>query len=137
MKSRLPKSECVSPNHTRKISEVLLEFADEIVPPDGETLPIETAVTLAVTLWNLPLLPDVAQKEAMLLLRRSLTHSQVPMVEVEVFRLLDLRRTRYANDRRFVMEYKLHHDKAGPRLVAVSADLDRPENRDRSKPPSD
>jgi hypothetical protein len=73
----------------------------------------------------------------MLLLRRSITFAPLPHVDVEVFRLLDLRRTRYANDRRFVMEYKLHHDKAGPRLVVVSADLDRAENCDRPKPPSD
>ena len=56
-KLRLPKKERVSPNYSRKISDVLLEFASEIAPGDAKPDVFATAVNLAVLLWNSPLLP--------------------------------------------------------------------------------
>ena len=130
MKLRLPKSERLSPNHTRKISDVLFEFSGEIAPHDSPPHILENAVSLAVMLWNVPLLPAEQQKDAMVEIRRSLGTMSKPLLDAEVFRLLDLRRSRYANDRRLVVNYKFLFDQTGPNLVVASADLDRPENRE-------
>lgn len=130
-KLKLPKKERVSPNYSRKISDVLLEFAHEIAPVDAEPDILANAVNLAVLLWNSPLLPEPAQTENMNQIRQWLAEKGRLDLQVEITRLLELRQTRYPNDRRLIMDYDLAYETKGPRLTVSSLDLNRPENQSR------
>ena len=125
----LPGKIGISPNYSRKISGVLMEFAQEIAPADSRPDVFGTAVVLAVLLWNIPLLPEAARAENMDRLRQWLAESGRLDLQLELARLLELRNTRYAADRRMVLDYKLEHRAKGPRLSVSSFDLDRVENR--------
>ncbi len=129
---KLPGKERISPNYSRKISDILLEFAQEIAPFDcaNETFP--AIVDFAVLLWNIPLMPEDLRAQAMDRLREMLATKGQLDLQPEIERLLDLRQTRYGADRRMVMDYKLEHEAKGPRLSVASLDMDRPENRARS-----
>ena len=137
MKDKLTGKHTISPNHSRKLSEVLLEFAEEIAPVD-ELAPladqqkvVANAVALAIMLWNTPFLPQALQAESVDRINQWLATSgrTDAKSKAEVERLLELRRTLYGTDRRMVMDYKLGHAAAGPELTVSSLDLDRPENR--------
>lgn len=130
MKFRLPKHQRVSPNYARKISEVLLEFAEEIAPRDSAPHVFAHAVDLAIILWNLALLPEDQQKDAMVEIRQRLqTARQRPVIDIELQKLLELRKTRYGSDRRLVADYRFVFEAKGPRLTVSSLDTNRPENR--------
>ena len=129
MKFKLPGKERVSPNYTRKISELVLEFAEEIAPCDSGPGIFADAVALAVLLWNTPLLPEDVQAEGMDRIRDWLAGKGQLALQTEIARLAELRQTRYGTDRRMVMDYKLEYATKGPRLTVASLDIDRPENR--------
>jgi len=129
MKFKLPGKERVSPNYARKISELVLEFAEEIAPRDSGPGIFADAVALAVLLWNTPLLPEDVQAEGMDRIREWLAGKGQLALQTEIARLLELRQTRYGTDRRMVMDYKLEYESKGPRLTVASLDMDRPENR--------
>lgn len=128
MKSKLPEGERLSPNHSRKLSEVLFEFTGAIVPLDSPPDLLELAVGFAVLLWNVALLPEPAQTKTLDQLRQVLARTDRSHWQLEIERLLELRRTRYASDRRLVLGYRFAFTPEGPRLVALSADLDAPED---------
>ena len=131
MKFKLPKKERMSPNHSRKISDVLMEFALHIVPMDTPPEIFTNSFRMAVLLWNTPLLPEVAQAENMDRIRVWLAEKQRLDLQFEIARLLELRKTKYGADRRIVMDYTLKFEAKGPYLSVVSLDLDRPENKPR------
>jgi len=94
MKSKLPKRRRSGPNYTRKLSAVLFEFVEEIVPIDSEPRVLEEAVTLAVALWNLPLLPEDSQAEGFNRLRQLLARVDRLDLHPEILRFFELRKTR-------------------------------------------
>ena len=137
MKFKLPGKERVSPNYARKISELVLEFAEEIAPRDSGPGIFADAVALAVLLWNTPLLPEDLQAEGMDRIREWLAGKGQLALQTEIARLAELRQTRYGTDRRMVMDYKLEYEAQGPRLTVASLDMDRTENRtSKTCPPS-
>lgn len=129
MKFTLPGKERLSPNYSRKISDILMEFAQEIAPAESPPHIFGNAVGLAVLLWNTPLLPEAARAENMDRIRAWLVEKQRLDLQTEITRLLELRQIRYGADRRFVMDYKLKYEAEGPRLSVASLDMDRSENR--------
>lgn len=131
MKFILLEKERISPNYTRKISDVLMEFTQEIAPADSAPHIFGNAVGLAVLLWNTPLLPEAAQAENLDRIRAFLAAKQRLDLQTEIARLLELRQSRYGADRRFVVDYKLEYEAKGPRLSVASLDMDRPENQGR------
>lgn len=133
MKFKLPNRERLCPNHSRKLSQSLLELAEEIAPPHSEPKVFSAAVGLAVFIWNHVLLPEDKQGEAWFLLRQRMKTADKPELEAELSRLLELRRTRYGNDRRFVVDYSLEHEAKGPCLTVASLDQDRPEHREAGR----
>jgi hypothetical protein len=54
MKFKLPGKESVSPNYALKLSELVLEFAQEIASRDSPPSMFTNAVGLAILLWNSP-----------------------------------------------------------------------------------
>jgi hypothetical protein len=130
-KLKLPGKERVSPNHSRKISDALMEFAQEIAPVENAPDIFGNVVGLAVLLWNTPLLPAPAQSENMDRIHAWLAERGRLDLQTEIARRLELRQARYGSDRRMVMDFKLEYEAKGPRLSVASVDLDRLENRDR------
>lgn len=129
MKFKLPAKERLSPNYSRKISDILFEFVQEIAPADSPPEVLEGAVTLAVLLWNVPLLPEADQSESLDRIRELLARQGRLELQTEITRLLELRKSRYGTDRRFVVDSRLEYEKKGPRLSVASLDFDREENR--------
>jgi len=128
-KSKLRGNKGFSPNYSRKVSALVLELAEEIASRDSEPGVFRNAVALAIVLRNMPLESEVGQTEDMDHLREWLAERGELDLQMELARLLDLRRTRYGTDRRFVIDYKLDFRPRGPVLTVSSLDLDRPENR--------
>ena len=128
MKFKLPDKERISPNYSRKISDLLMEFAQEIAPADSAPNIFANAAGLSMLLWNTPLLPEDAQAENMDHIRAWLAEKGRLDLQTEIERLLELRRTRYGSDRRLIMDYKLTFEAQGPHLTVASLDLDRPES---------
>jgi hypothetical protein len=128
-KLKLPDKERISPNYSRKISDIVLEFAHEIAPADCAPDIFAKAVGLAVLLWNTPFLPEAVRTEHMDRIRAWLAERGRLDLQSEIARLLELRQTRYGSDRRMVVDYKLQYKAKGPRLSVASLDMDRPENR--------
>lgn len=122
---QLPKRERISPNYSRKISDVLCEFVEEIVPADSEPHILEQGVALAVLLWNHHLLPERAQAEGMSQIQKWLATAGRLDLQTEISRLLELRKTRYGSDRRIVAHYEVELDGKNLRLTVASADPDR------------
>ncbi|GDY20189.1 hypothetical protein LBMAG56_15340 [Verrucomicrobiota bacterium] len=131
MKFISPGKESISPNHSRKISECLMEFALEIAPADSARDTFANAVGMAAMLWNVPVLPEAEQARSMDVIRSWLAQIGRLDLQLEIGRLLELRRKRYATDRRVIMNYKLEYGAKGPELIVASVDLDRPENQGR------
>jgi hypothetical protein len=128
-KLKLPGKERVSPNYSRKLSDIMLEFAQEIAPAHSAPDIFGNAVGVAVLLWNTPLLPESVQTENMDRILAWLAEKGRLDLQTEIAGLLELRRTRYGSDHRMIMDYKLQYEKKGPRLSVASLDMDRPENR--------
>jgi hypothetical protein len=126
---KLPNKERLSPNYARKISDMLLEFGQEIAPPDSADETFSAGVDFAVLLWNMPLMPDDLRAQAMDRLRELLALTGQLELQTEIARLLDLRQTPYGADRRMIIDSKLEHEAKGPRLSVASLDMDRPEER--------
>ena len=126
---KLPGKERIRPNYSRKISDILMEFAQEIAPAESAPDIFANAVGLAVLLWNTPLLPEIVQTENMNRIRGWLAEKGRLDLQIEIARLLELRQSRYGADRRMVMDYKVEYEAKGPGLSVASLDMDRPENR--------
>jgi hypothetical protein len=94
MRFKLPKDEQISPNHSRKISEVLPEFAEEIAPRNSEPEVFHTAATLAMGLWNLALVPRDKQAEDLVRLFDGMKAGNNTLLQFRVQELLELRKTR-------------------------------------------
>jgi hypothetical protein len=129
MKRKLSGKRQISPNHTRKLSEVLLDFAEQIIPLNDDPKVVSNVVSMAIVLWNTPLMPPALQAESMDRFNRMLAAAGLPDAAAAAARWLELRQTNYRTDRRMVMDYNLEHTAQGPELSVSSLDLDRPENR--------
>lgn len=129
MKFKSSSNENIGPNHARKISANLMEFAQEIAPANGPPDTFADAVGLARILWNAPLQPEAEQAKSMAEIRTWLAQIGRLDSQFEIMRLLELRRKRYGADRRMVMDYTLKYTATGPQLTVSYLDLDRPENR--------
>jgi hypothetical protein len=125
MKQKLASPETISPNYSRKISEVLLEFAAELAPLDSAPKELAIAVNLAILLWNTPLLEAAVQSENLARIRQWLLEQGRMDLQTELARCLEVRQTRYSTDRRMVMDYRLTCEAQGPRLVVTSLDMNR------------
>ncbi len=129
-KFKLPAKECISPRYPRKVSDLVLELAQEMAPVDSDPDTFRSAVSLAVLLWNTPLLPEAAQIANLDRICEWLAERGRLDLQSEISGLVELRQRRYEGDHRMVVEYELQYEAKGPRLRVVSLDMDRPKNRD-------
>lgn len=109
----------------RKLSEVLMEFVGEIVPEDATEEEFGQSVELAVVLWNVALLPDDRQGEVLWRMRERANRGDDPFFAGRLHELVDLRRRRYGDDRRMVVDFRIEETKRGRMLWVTSADADK------------
>ncbi|MCC6352521.1 MAG: hypothetical protein IT577_01470 [Verrucomicrobiae bacterium] len=124
--SRRRKSETGDPDgpvsDRRRLSEVLMEFVGEIVPEDASEDEFAQSVELAVILWNLALLPDDRRGEILWRMGQRASRADDPFFTGRMHELVDLRRQRYGDDRRLVVDYRIENTKRGRILWVTSSD---------------
>ena len=120
----------ISPHHQRKLSEVLLELMNEIRPtePDDEEYPLW--VDFTIMLWNIGALPREAQGKLLFRLRQKVGSAKDPLFDLSIANWLELRRTRYPDDRRVALDWEIVEARKKSTLQVVSADLNRLENQE-------
>lgn len=101
-----------------------MEFVGEIVPEDASEEEFGQSVELAVVLWNVALLPEERQGEILWRMGQRADRSDDPFFTGRLHELVDLRRQRYADDRRLVVDYRIEETKRGRMLWVTSADAD-------------
>jgi len=123
----------ISPNQQRKLSEVLLELMNEIRPtePDDEEYPLW--VDFTILLWNIGALPREAQGKLLFRLRQKVGSARDPLFDLSIASWLELRRTRYPDDRRVALDWEIVDARKKTTLQVVSADLNRLENQKPEK----
>lgn len=116
------------PGYTRKLSEVIMEFAEALHGELPEDDSAKMLLQLAILAWNLASLPediwDDTEKE--LFEKLGIDPSSYEGVTVEAFlREMTLQRQMmYPDDRRLVLDYQLLRDAHGDlRLEVISTDL--------------
>jgi hypothetical protein len=125
-KSLFGRPEHVSPNHTRKISEVLTDFVHENLPASFINEDMEGAIELAAVVWNIGLLDKESQGAALMAITQKMGRND-PVFNSELNRMLQARLTKYGDDRRNIQDFKLEEDKHGDvRLIVASVDMAPP-----------
>ena len=109
----------------RKLSEILMEFVGEIVPEDPSDAEFGQSVELAVVLWNLALLPEGERGEMLWRMGERASRADDPFFTGRLHELVDIRRRRYGDDRRLVVDYRIEDDKRGRTLWVRSVDADQ------------
>jgi len=118
----------LTPAHVPKLSQSLVDFAGPLLVNVETTAGFESALALAVQLWNLGALPEAKQGEALWKLGETLRHH--PSTQLPGWAVADLadyverRKTVYAADHRIVTEHRVAWHKGQPCLEVVSYDLD-------------
>ena len=92
------------------------------------TADFESAIALAVELWNIGLLPEARQGEALWRLTNQLRQhpaSKIPgWAGADLAEFVKQRKTRFAADHRLIREHRVIWHKNQPRLEVLSYDLD-------------
>jgi hypothetical protein len=103
----------------RSLSDVILEFAGNVAPTFGLP-PSKTSVDTAVMIWNCLFL-EVGEQAAELKLIGERLRLDGPMVEINLGRLLEIRKGKYGADRRFIGKFEYDLMGASPHLSVMSA----------------
>ena len=93
----------------RKISETFLDFASPVLsmmPDDATEANIETALQIAFTVWNSVIFDEVDGNDHYIAWLRDLI-SDDPIGNSLVTKLIDRKRTTFAEDRRVIGNYKI------------------------------
>lgn len=118
----------------RKMSEVLLDFAEPILDGMRDDSCFDDAIAFSALCWNLALMPSEEQ-------RVHLNDAAGAMAGSDLFKregiqqcvrmLLDRKRAFFADCKRLIVDYEIVQERTGPRLLVVSApfkDLHAPED---------
>jgi len=110
--------------HARKMSEVILDFAEPLLDAIDDDELFEKAISCAVACWNLSFLPEKKQKKLVLSMVNELGKSdQLTRFEAEdcTRMLLERKRILFADEKRIVVNYKVVEEGDYHRLLVMSA----------------
>jgi len=108
----------------RKMSEVLLDFAEPLLDTLDDDDDFKAAISFAALCWNCSLLPPKEQGQQLSAMVDGLGKSDALMrleVEDKICMLLERKRTSFASDNRMVVSFEVVQDQGRPRLLVVSA----------------
>jgi len=112
------------PLFARKMSEVLLDFAEPVLETFDHPEDFEAMVTLAVLCWNCSLLPANEQRKSLNKVINELGKSDpTTRIEIEdcIRMLMERKKTVFANDRRMIANFEVVEERDGSRLVVMSS----------------
>jgi len=111
----------------RKMSEVLMDFAEPILEVIDDDRDFKAAITFSALCWNLSLLPSEDQ-------RAHLNDALNAIAGTDLFKrhgiqqyiqmLLDRKEALFADDKRLIVDYEVVEDTAGPRLQVMSTPVE-------------
>ena len=107
----------------RKMSEVLLDFAEPVSETFSHPEDFKAMITLAALCWNCSFFPSEEQQEQLKAITDKLGKSD-PLLRIEVedciHMLLERKKTLFANDKRIITDFKIVEEREGPRLLVMS-----------------
>ena len=118
------------PIPTRKMSEVILDFAEPLLNTiDDDDELFEEVISFAVICWNASFLPEKEQKQILCSLVDKMAKSDVLQrlrVEDDIRMLLERKKTFLADDKRMVVNYEIIEERGSRRLLAMSVLTKKP-----------
>jgi len=108
----------------RKMSEVLLDFAEPVLETFDHPEDFETMITLAALCWNCSFLTANEQRKSLNNVINELGKSDpITRIEVEecIRMLMERKETVFANDRRMIANFEIVEERDGSRLVVLSS----------------
>ena len=116
----LPQEECLP---GRKMSEVLLDFAEPLLDALADDDEFKGAISFAAICWNLSFLPEKGQRKELRYIAHALGGSDaLSSSEIEYFAriLLERKKAFFADDRRMVVDYEVVEEEDRDRLLVAS-----------------
>lgn len=109
--------------HTRKMSEVIIDFAEPLLDALDDDELFERAIGCAVVCWNLSFLQEKKQQRQMRAMVKEFDKSHLlTRLEAEHFvrMLLERKRILFADDKRIVLNYKIVEEEDHHHLFTMS-----------------
>ena len=109
--------------HARKMSEVILDFAEPLLDAIDDDEFFENAINCAVACWNLSFLPEKKQRRQLRAIVNELGKSALlTRVEAEdcTRMLLERKRIFFADEKRIVVNYKVVEEEDHHHLFVMS-----------------
>jgi len=110
----------------RKMSEVILDFAEPLLDAIDDDELFKNAIGCAVLCWNLSFYPEQEQqKQLRPLVNEMVRSSHLPRLEIEgcARMLLERKKALFANDRRMIVNYGVVEEKDHWRLLVMSTPM--------------
>jgi len=107
----------------RKMSEVLLDFAQPLLDTVDDDIAFETAISFAAICWNASFLPEKEKHKMLLKIVDEIGKSDaLTRLEVEdcAKMLLERKKDLFADDRRMILKYKVVEEGDNQRLLVMS-----------------
>ena len=111
------------PDPERKMSEVILDFAEPLLNTIDDDELFEEVIVFAVICWNLSFLPENEQKKTIRSLVDKMGKSDVLQrlrVEDDIRMLLERKRFFFADEKRMVVNYKIVEEEDHHHLYVMS-----------------
>ena len=108
----------------RKMSEVLLDFAEPLLNTIDNDELFEDVISFAIICWNASFLPEKEQKKIISSLVDEMAKSDVLLrlsIGSDVRMLLERKRRFFADEKRMVVNYEIIEENGSRRLLAMSA----------------
>jgi hypothetical protein len=111
------------PSHTRKLSEVIIDFAEPLLDALDDDELFKNAIGCAIFCWNLSFLPEKKRQRQMRALVKKYDKSHLlTRFEAEHYirMLLERKRILFADDKRIVLDYKVVEEEDHHHLYVMS-----------------
>ena len=108
----------------RKMSEVLLDFAEPLLNNVGCDELFEDVISFAIICWNASFLPEKEQKKIISSLVDEMAKSDVLLrlsIGSDVRMLLERKKRFFADEKRMIINYEIIEENGSRRLLAMSA----------------
>ena len=109
------------PLFARKMSEVLLDFAEPVLEIFDHPEDFKATISLAALCWNCSFLQANEQRKSL----NNLINKSEPTARIEIEdcirMLMERKKTVFANDRRMIANFEVVEQRDGSRLVVVSS----------------
>ena len=111
----------------RKMSEVLLDFAEPLLGESDDDRHFRAAISIAAVSWNMAFLPPKEWKVALSEVSKDMPKGDAftdPEIREVLHSLVDRKKALFADDNRIIINYQVVGEGARPRLLVASAPAD-------------